>query len=147
MGDIDSPLNGLFDGKEHILTFYDTTDGKQVGDEIIADSLAYEVPIAEDSLRFDNQHDSLADPFLIGKSQFDALCELHFVKEWISDNPLTHAQKMIDELNDDLKEFHTINPPRNRKERRKRVREISKKYERLKAYCKKYHIEYEIKKL
>ena len=54
MGDKDSPLDGLFDGKQHILTFYDVTDGKQISDEIIADSLAYEVPIAEDNLRFDD---------------------------------------------------------------------------------------------
>lgn len=39
MGDKDSPLDGLFDGKVHSLTFYDVTDGKQIGNEIIADTL------------------------------------------------------------------------------------------------------------
>lgn len=145
MGNKDSPLDGLFDGKERVLTFYDVTDDKQVGNEIIADSLAYEVPIAENSLRFDEGHDKLADPFPQNKMSFSFYCEHPEFKKWLDDNPLTHAQKMIDELNDDLKELHTINPPRNRNERRNRVREISKKYERFKAYCKKYHIEYEIK--
>lgn len=145
MGDKDSPLNGLFDGKEHILTLYDTTDGKQIGDRIIADSLAYEVPIVENSLRFDEDHAKLADPFPQNKMSFSFYCEHPEFKKWLDDNPLTHAQEMIDELNDDLKELYTNNPPRNRNERRKRMREINKKFLRLKAYCKKYHIEYEIK--
>lgn len=42
MGDKDSPLDGLFDGKQRTITFYDVTDGKQIGDEIIADSLVSE---------------------------------------------------------------------------------------------------------
>lgn len=145
MGDKDSPLNGLFDGKEHILTFYDATDGKQIDNEIIADSLAYEMPVAKDSLRFDEYHDKLVDPFPKNKMSFSFYCEHPDFKKWLKDNPLAYAQKMIDELNDDLKDLHTKNPPRSRRERRKRMREINKKYERLKAYCKKYHIEYEIK--
>lgn len=42
MGEKDSPLDGLIDGKQRIITFYDVTDGKQIGDEIIADSLVSE---------------------------------------------------------------------------------------------------------
>lgn len=145
MGDKDSPLNGLFDGKQHILSFYDTTDGKQIGDKIIADSLAYEVPITEGSLRYEDGYDKLVDPFSQHKMSYSFYFEHPEFKKWLNNNPLTHAQEMIDELNDDLKDLHTNNPPLNRKERRKRMREISKKCERLKAYCKKYHIEYEIK--
>ena len=146
MDDKDSPLDGLFDGKQHILTFYDVTDGKQISDEIIADSLAYEVPIAEDNLRFDDGYDNLVDPFSSNRMSFSCYCEHPEFKKWLEDNPLTHAQKMIDGLNEDLKDLHTNNPPFNRSERRRRMREISKKFERFKAYCKKYHIEYEIKR-
>ena len=146
MGDKDSPLNGLFDGKQRIITFYDVTDGKQISDEIIADSLAYELPIAENSLRFDEGHDKLVNPFSSNRMSFNFYCEHPEFKKWLEDNPLTHAQKMIDELNENLKEFHTKNPPRNRNERRRRMREIGKKFKRLNAYCKKYHIEYEIKR-
>lgn len=42
MGDKVSPLDGLFDGKEYSLTFYDVTDGKGIGVEVIADSLVAE---------------------------------------------------------------------------------------------------------
>ena len=146
MGDKDSPLDGLCDGKQHSLTFYDVTDGKQISDEIIADSLSYELPIAENSLRLDDGYDKLVDPFPSNRMSFSFYCEHPEFKKWLEDNPLTHAQKMIDELNENLKEFHTKNPPRNRNERRRRMREISKKFERLNAYCKKYHIEYEIKR-
>lgn len=39
MGDKDLPINRLFDGQKHILTFYDTADGLPICDNIIADSL------------------------------------------------------------------------------------------------------------
>lgn len=42
MGDKDSPLDRLFDSKERLITFLDVTDGKRIGDRIIADSLVTE---------------------------------------------------------------------------------------------------------
>lgn len=42
MGEKDSPLDGLIDGKQRIITFYDVTDGKKIDDRIIADSLVSE---------------------------------------------------------------------------------------------------------
>lgn len=42
MGEKDSPLDGLIDGKQRIITFYDVTDGKKIDDRIIADSLVTE---------------------------------------------------------------------------------------------------------
>ena len=146
MADKDSPLDGLFDGKQRIITFYDVTDGNQIGDEIIADSLSYELPIAENSLRFDEGYDKLVDPFPSDRMSFSFYCGPPEFKKWLEDNPLTLAQKMIDELNEDLKDLHKNNPTFNRSERRRRMREISKKFKRLKAYCKKYHIKYEIKR-
>lgn len=146
MGEKGSPLDGLIDGKQRIITFYDVTDGKKIDDRIIADSLSCELPIAENSLRFDEGHDKLLDPFPSNRMSFSFYCGHPEFKKWLEDNPLTYARKMIDELNEDLKDLHTNNPPFNRSERRRRMREISKKFERFKAYCKKYHIEYEIKR-
>lgn len=42
MGEKDSPLDGLIDGMQRIITFYDVTDGKKIDDRIIADSLVSE---------------------------------------------------------------------------------------------------------
>lgn len=42
MADKDSPIDGLFGGKQRIITFYDVTDGKKIDDRIIADSLVSE---------------------------------------------------------------------------------------------------------
>lgn len=142
MGDKDSPLDGLCDGKERVLTFYDVTDGKGIGDSIIADSLAYELPVVEDSLRFDEDHDKLVDPFPKNKMSFSFICRHPDFKKWLNDNPLTRAQDMSDALKRDLEAFYVSNPPRNRKERRTRARELEKKIARFKEYCKENNIEF-----
>lgn len=106
-----------------------------------------ELPTVEDSIRFDEGHDKLVDPFPQNKLSFNFYCEHPEFKKWLKDNPLTHAQEMLNALNKELKEFHTTNPPSNRKERRERMRGLTKKFERFKAYCEEYGLEYEIKSL
>lgn len=99
-----------------------------------------EVKVVKDSLSFDEDHDKLVDPFPQNRMSFSFYCEHLEFKKWLDDNPLTHAQEMVDELNEDLRELHTTNPPRNRKERRAKARELKKNIARFKAYCKKYNL-------
>lgn len=52
-----------------------------------------------------------------------------------------HAQSMLDDIKGDLKEFYQTNPPRNRKERRARAKELKIKINRFNSYCKDKGIE------
>lgn len=100
------------------------------------------VPIVENSLKFSKGYDEFVDPFPKNTRQFNFYSSHPDFKKWLKDNPLTHAQDMLDSLNKDLKEFYITKPPRNRKERRERARKLEKRIVRFKAYCKEYHIEF-----
>lgn len=53
---------------------------------------------------------------------------------------LDRAQKMFDEIKSGIKEFHVTNPPRNRAERRARVKALEQRSMLFRAYCKKHDI-------
>lgn len=46
------------------------------------------------------------------------------------------AYKMLENIQDKIKSFYTTNPPKNRKERRERARELKRKIIRFNQYCK-----------
>lgn len=51
------------------------------------------------------------------------------------------AYKMLENLQKDLDRFYKTNPPKNRKERRERARELKKKIIRFNQYCKDNNLE------
>lgn len=53
--------------------------------------------------------------------------------------PLNIAQRMLDDLKRDARDFNT-NPPKNRKQRRERQRMIREKLKRFNAYCREHNI-------
>ena len=71
--------------------------------------------------------------------QFASDSDLH--KFWRFKKMYNHAQSMLDEIKDDLKEFYQTNPPRYRKERRERAKVLKRKIERFNSYCKDRGIE------
>lgn len=135
MGDKDTPL---FDGKNRTLTFYDVSNRAPIGDRIIADSLAYEVPMAEDSIEISTSSDGHTDPIPVNKMSFSFKVDKGVNNE---SKLLSSAQKKLDAIKQELTMLYHLNPPRNRKERRERGREIKRRIERFNRYCMENHIE------
>lgn len=100
-----------------------------------------ELPVVEDSVKI-SVEDEYTEPIPINKMSFSIQVDGDVSNIFAESNPVMHAQDMLDTLKKDLKEFCVSKPPRNRKERRTRARELEKKIARFKAYCKENNIEF-----
>lgn len=137
MGDKDTPL---FDGKNRTLTFYDVSNGAPISYRIIADSLAYEVSMAEDSVEISTSSDGHTDSIPMNKMSFSVDVEGNVSEIFAVPQPIIRAQEMLNTIKEELTLFYHQNPPRNRKERRERGREIKRHIERFNRYCRKNHV-------
>lgn len=100
-----------------------------------------ELPIVKDSVKISAEDERTA-PIPINKMSFSIKFDGDASNIFAESNPVMHAQDMLGVLKKDLKEFYVSKPPRNRKERRTRARELEKKIARFKAYCKENNIEF-----
>lgn len=122
MGDKDTPL---LSGKD-IAIFI---DGK-------------EAPVVKDSVKLSAEPAEYTGPIPTDKLSFSVNAEGNGVKELCKEaKSLLRAQEMLDAIREELALFYHQKPPRNRKERRERGREIKRHIERFKRYCRENHIE------
>lgn len=69
--------------------------------------------------------------------------ELSHLPKWLfdADKRLDYAQRMYNEIKNEVENFYFADPPRNRKERRTRAKKLKIKINRFNAFCKDNGIE------
>lgn len=127
MGDKDKP--NIFNGKQRI--FVASKDDVENWEEL---------PIVEDSVQYSGYYDcpdlSKSNEPIRFSIKVDHPAELLLLKHPDVQKCLDRAQKMLDEIKSEVKAFYTTDPPRNRKERRARAKELKIKINRFNSYCK-----------
>ena len=132
MNDKDTP--NIFNGTSKIMLFHANSDHATASElgSVVADSLTI---LAEDDLDDTNfAPKPLSFKFTCDKTQAKTLAEMFYIKQF------NHAQKLLDELQSEVKSFYTTNPPRNRKERRERAKMLKRKIDHFNSYCERWGI-------
>lgn len=113
-------------------------EGVKLG--IISDDGFKELPIVENSVQHTGYYDcpelSKSNEPISFSIKVNHPAELLLLKHSDVQKCLDRAQSMLDEIKSEVKAFYTTDPPRNRKERRVRAKDLKIKINRFKTYCK-----------
>lgn len=97
------------------------------------------LPIVEGSVKMDDDRPEFEPKPISLSFNMCIASDGDFVE--LYDRGIERAQEMLDSIKKSVRDFYVTDPPRNRKERRKRAKKIKDDIVRFRAYCKNHNIE------